>query len=59
MYDNFFVLQTIWCDILGFDQLEQMNIKLMLHSILANCDKFNCEEKFDRLLKQLSWEDLK
>ena len=28
-----FCLETIWCDMLGFDQLEQMNIKLMLHSV--------------------------
>ena len=30
MYDNFGVKENIWCDILGFDQSEQMNIKLML-----------------------------
>ena len=33
MYDNLLVYETVWCDILGFDQLEQMNIKLMLHSV--------------------------
>ena len=33
MYENFGVKENIWCDILGFDQSEQMNIKLMLHSV--------------------------
>ena len=33
MYENFRVKENIWCDILGFDQSEQMNIKLMLHSV--------------------------
>ena len=33
MYDNFGVKENIRCDVLGFDQLEQMNIKLMLHSV--------------------------
>ena len=33
MYDNFGVKENIWCDILEFDQSEQMNIKLMLHSV--------------------------
>ena len=33
MFDNFGVNENIRCDILGFDQSEQMNIKLMLHSV--------------------------
>ena len=33
MYDNLGIRENIWCDILGFDQSEQMNIKLMLHSV--------------------------
>ena len=33
MHDNFSVQETIWCEILGCDQLEQMNIKLMLYSV--------------------------
>ena len=37
MYDNFGVKENIWCDILGFDQSEQMNIKLMLHSVWKFC----------------------
>ena len=32
MYDNFEVKENIWCNILEFDQPEQMNIELMLHS---------------------------
>ena len=33
MFNIFGVKENIWCDILGFDQSEQMNIKLMLHSV--------------------------
>ena len=33
MYENFGIKENIWCDIFGFDQSEQMNIKLMLHSV--------------------------
>ena len=33
MYDNFGIKENIWCDILGFDQSEQINIKLILHSV--------------------------
>ena len=33
MYEGLGVKENICCDILGFDQSEQMNIKLMLHSV--------------------------
>ena len=35
MYGNFEVKENILCDILGFNQSEQMNVKLMLHSVWA------------------------
>ena len=33
LYDNFGVKENIWCDIWWFEQSEEMNIKLILHSV--------------------------